>query len=127
AVGRTLRQAGRIVSAAGTCGDMASATPERVARLAADSGVPLLVLLDAPEEMPPVLAHRSADWTTATVGWLRENGARLVVGCRPEHWETAGALCPPGALHRPARPARRLPPALRVTDFTAGQAERARE
>lgn len=127
AVARTLRQAGRIVSAAGACGDMVSATPERVARLTADSGVPLLVLLDAPEEMPPVLAHRSAGWTTATVGWLRENGARLVVGCRPEHWETAGALCPPGALHRPARPARRLPPALRVTDFTAGQAERARE
>jgi len=127
AVARTLRQAGRIVSAAGAPGDMASATPERVARLAADSGVPLLVLLDAPEEMPPVLAHRLADWTTATVGWLRANGARLVVGCRPEHWETAGALCPPDALHRPARPARRLPPALRITDFTAGQAECARE
>ncbi|MGW1129475.1 trypsin-like peptidase domain-containing protein [Streptomyces sp. NPDC002526] len=127
AVARTLRQAGRIVGAAGARGDMASATPERVARLAAASGVPLLVLLDAPEEMPPVLAHRLADWTTGTVGWLRENGARLVVGCRPEHWETAGALCPPEALHRPARPARRLPPAVRVTDFTAGQAERARE
>ncbi|MEU2249425.1 serine protease [Streptomyces sp. NPDC019224] len=127
AVARTLQQAGRIVSAAGATGDMASATPERVARLAADAGVPLLVLLDAPEEMPPVLAHRLAAWTTGTVGWLRENGARLVVGCRPEHWETAGALCPPGALHRPARPARRLPPAVRVTDFTAGQAEHARE
>ncbi|MEW1893185.1 serine protease [Streptomyces sp. NPDC085659] len=127
AVARTLQQAGRIVGAAGAPGDMASATPERVARLAAASGVPLLVLLDAPEEMPPVLAHRLADWTTGTVGWLRGNGARLVVGCRPEHWETAGALCPPEALHRPARPARRLPPAVRVTDFTAGQAERARE
>ncbi|OKJ77464.1 S1 family peptidase [Streptomyces sp. CB02460] len=127
AVARTLQQAGRIVGAAGAPGDMASATPERVARLAAASGVPLLVLLDAPEEMPPVLAHRLADWTTGTVGWLRENGARLVVGCRPEHWETAGALCPPEALHRPDRPARRLPPAVRVTDFTAGQAERARE
>ncbi|WP_328902686.1 serine protease [Streptomyces sp. NBC_00441] len=127
AVARTLQQAGRIVGAAGAPGDMASATPERVARLTAASGVPLLVLLDAPEEMPPVLAHRLADWTTGTVGWLRYNGARLVVGCRPEHWETAGALCPPEALHRPARPARRLPPAVRVTDFTAGQAERARE
>ncbi|MCX0246358.1 S1 family peptidase, partial [Streptomyces drozdowiczii] len=127
AVARTLQQAGRIVGAAGAPGDMASATPERVARLAAASGVPLLVLLDAPEEMPPVLAHRLADWTTGTVGWLRENGARLVVGCRPEHWETAGGLCPPEALHRPGRPARRLPPAVRVTDFTAGQAERARE
>ncbi|THA59784.1 serine protease [Streptomyces sp. A0958] len=127
AVARTLRQAGRIVSAAGAPGDMASATPERVARLAADTGLPLLVLLDGPEEMPPVLAHRAADWTTGTVDWLRANGARLVVGCRPEHWETAGALCPPGALHRPARPARRLPPAVRIADFTAGQAERARE
>lgn len=127
AVARTLQQAGRIVGAAGAPGDMAVATPERVARLAAASGVPLLVLLDAPEEMPPVLAHRLADWTAGTVGWLRGNGARLVVGCRPEHWETAGALCPPEALHRPARPARRLPPAVRVTDFTAGQAERARE
>ncbi|MEW2126937.1 serine protease [Streptomyces sp. NPDC007259] len=127
AVGRTLQQAGRIVSAAGAPGAMASATPERVARLAADTGVPLLVLLDAPEEMPPVLAHRLAAWTTGTAGWLRGNGARLVVGCRPEHWETAGALCPPGSLHRPARPARRLPPAVRVTDFTASQAERARE
>ncbi|TRV73412.1 trypsin-like peptidase domain-containing protein [Streptomyces sp. 130] len=127
AVARTLQQAGRIVAAAGAPGDMASATPERVARLAAGAGVPLLILLDAPEEMPPVLAHRLADWTAGTAGWLRENGARLVVGCRPEHWETAGALCPPGALHRPARPARRLPPAVRVTDFTAGQAERARE
>ncbi|NEC67989.1 serine protease, partial [Streptomyces sp. SID9727] len=127
AVARTLQQAGRIVGAAGAPGDMASATPERVARLAAGSGVPLLVLLDAPEEMPPVLAHRLADWTTGTARWLRENGVRLVVGCRPEHWETAGPLYPPGALHRPSRPARRLPPAVRVTDFTAGQAERARE
>ncbi|MGC5411535.1 sigma-70 family RNA polymerase sigma factor, partial [Streptomyces sp. DT225] len=33
----------------------------------------------------------------------------------------------PEALHRPSEPARRLPPAVRVTDFTAGQAERARE
>lgn len=127
AVARTLRQAGRIVSAAGAPGDMVSATPERVARLAADTGLPLLLLLDGPEEMPPVLAHRLADWTTGTVDWLRAHGARLLVGCRPEHWETAGAICPPGALHRPARPARRLPPAVRIADFTAGQAERARE
>lgn len=127
AVARTLRQAGRIVSAAGAIGDMTAATPERVARLAADSGSPLLVLLDGPEEMPPVLAHRLARWSTGTADWLRENGARLVVACRPEHWETAGALCPPGTLHRPARPARRLPSALRIDDLTVGQAEAARE
>ncbi|WP_371630734.1 serine protease [Streptomyces sp. NBC_00341] len=127
AIVRTLGQAGRIVTAAGALGDMAAATPERVARLAADAGSPLLVLLDGPEEMPPVLAHRLARWTAGTVDWLRENGARLVVACRPEHWETAGELCPPDALHRPARPARRLPSALRIDDLTVGQAELARQ
>ncbi|MET8329369.1 serine protease [Streptomyces sp. NPDC005181] len=127
AIARTLGQAGRIVTAAGACGDMATATPERVARLAADSGSPLLVLLDGPEEMPPVLAHRLDRWTAGTVDWLRSNGARMVIACRPEHWEAAGAFCPPGALHRPARPARRLPAAVRLGDLTASQAERARE
>ncbi|MGW0934835.1 trypsin-like peptidase domain-containing protein [Streptomyces sp. NPDC002666] len=127
AIARTLRQAGRIVTAAGAMGDMAAATPERVAGLAADAGSPLLVLLDGPEEMPPVLAHRLARWTAGSVDWLRAHGARLVVACRPEHWETAGALCPPDALHRPARPARRLPSAVRIGDLTVGQAERARE
>ncbi|MET7861571.1 serine protease [Streptomyces sp. NPDC005318] len=127
AIARTLGRAGRIVTAAGAGGDMATATPERVARLAADSGSPLLVLLDGPEEMPPVLAHRLERWTAGTVDWLRGNGARMVVACRPEHWETAGALCPPGALHRPARPARRLPSAVRLDDLTASQAEQARE
>ncbi|MFI6860907.1 trypsin-like peptidase domain-containing protein [Streptomyces sp. NPDC050421] len=127
AIARTLRQAGRIVTAAGAMGDMATATPERVARLAADAGSPLLVLLDGPEEMPPVLAHRLARWTAGTADWLREHGARLVVAGRPEHWETAGALCPPGTLHRPARPAGRLPSAVRIGDLTVGQAERARE
>ncbi|MEU1492758.1 serine protease [Streptomyces sp. NPDC005776] len=127
AIARTLRQAGRIVTAAGAAGDMAAATPERVARLAADTGSPLLVLLDGPEEMPPVLAHRLPRWTAGTVAWLREHGARLVVACRPEHWESAGALHPPGAMHRPARPAGRLPSAVRIGDLTVGQAERARE
>ncbi|MDF6045232.1 serine protease [Streptomyces sp. JH14] len=127
AVARTLGRAGRIVTAAGAGGDMATATPERVARLAADSGSPLLVLLDGPEEMPPVLAHRLERWTAGTVDWLRGNGARMVVACRPEHWETAGVLCPPGALHRPAGPARRLPSAVRLDDLTASQAEQARE
>ncbi|WP_326657545.1 serine protease [Streptomyces sp. NBC_00385] len=127
AIARTLRQAGRIVAAAGATGDMAAATAERVAGLAADAGSPLLVLLDGPEEMPPVLAHRLARWTAGSADWLRAHGARLVVACRPEHWETAGALWPPEALHRPARPARRLPPAVRIGDLTVGQAERAGE
>ncbi|WP_433404309.1 serine protease [Streptomyces sp. CA-146814] len=127
AADRTLTRSARIVAAAGALGDMATATAERVARLAADAGHPLLIVLDGPEEMPPLLAHRLAEWTAATAGWLREHGVRLVVACRPEHWETAGALYPPGALHRPHRPARALPPSLRLADLTPGQADRAKE
>lgn len=127
AITRALRRSGRIVSAAGARGDMTTATPERVARLAGASGNPLLVVVDGPEEMPPLLAHRLAEWTRGTVDWLRGHGARMVVACRPEHWETAGALYPPDVLHGPRRPARRLPPAVRLGDLTADQAERARE
>ncbi|WP_098012795.1 hypothetical protein, partial [Streptomyces sp. sk226] len=124
---RALLRSGRIVTAGGARGTMDTATPERVARLAADAGQPLLVVLDGPEEMPPPLAHRLAEWTAATAAWLREQGVRLVVACRPEHWETAGSLWPPDAPHRPDRPARRLPPALRLGDLTPAQAERAKE
>ncbi|MFF8465995.1 trypsin-like peptidase domain-containing protein [Streptomyces griseus] len=127
AADRALTRAARIVSAAGARGDMSTATPERVARLAAEAGRPLLVVLDGPEEMPPLLAHRLADWTAGTAVWLEERGVRLVVACRPEHWETAGGLYPAGALHRPPRPARRLPAALRLGDLTPEQAERAKE
>lgn len=127
ALTRALRRSGRIVTAAGGRGDMTTATPERVARLAAASGNPLLVVVDGPEEMPPLLAHRLAEWTGGTAQWLRRHGVRMVVACRPEHWETAGALYPPDALHVPQRPARRLPPAVRLGDLTADQGERARE
>ncbi|MEU3006452.1 serine protease [Streptomyces sp. NPDC007020] len=127
AAGRTLTRSARIVTAAGARGDMGTATPERVAKLAADASRPLLVVLDGPEEMPPLLAHRLADWTRGTLGWLREHTARLVVACRPEHWETAGALWPRDVLHLPHRPARRLPPALRLGDLTPEQAESAKE
>ncbi|MGW1927515.1 serine protease, partial [Streptomyces massasporeus] len=102
AVGRALRQAGRIVAASGALGDTSTATPERAAALAHEAGRPLLVVLDGPEEMPPHLAHRLADWTTATEDWLRAHHVHLVTACRPEHWERAGALYRPGALHRPA-------------------------
>ncbi|MGW0122854.1 serine protease [Streptomyces sp. NPDC003327] len=91
AVGRALHQAGRIVAASGAPGDT-TAGPERAAALAREAGRPLLVLLDGPEEMPPALAHRLADWTTATETWLRDHGVRLVTACRPEHWEHAAAL-----------------------------------
>ncbi|MEU2454183.1 hypothetical protein ABZ605_29390 [Streptomyces sp. NPDC012765] len=111
---------------AGAGGGAGIGIGEQVARLAAGAGRGLLVVLDAPEEMPPELAHRLGPWTAATAEWLRGTGARLVVAARPEYWERAGALYPPGALHTPARPARRLPPALPLADLTAAEAETAR-
>ncbi|MER5552721.1 serine protease [Streptomyces sp. NPDC002793] len=127
AMSRALRRSGRIITAAGGRGDMEAATPERVARLAAASGDPLLVVVDGPEEMPPLLAHRLAGWAGATAEWLQAHEVRMAVACRPEHWETAGALYPPDALHQPERPAGGLPPSVRLGDLTAEQAERAQE
>ncbi|WP_406863456.1 serine protease [Streptomyces sp. HUAS MG47] len=89
AVGRALARAGRVVAASGAAGDPAATTPEEAARLAHEAGRPLLVVLDAPEEMPPALAHRLPAWTRATGEWLRARETRLALGCRPEHWEQA--------------------------------------
>lgn len=61
----------------------------------------LLVALDGPEEMPPVLAHRLPEWTERTAAWLRETDTRLVVACRAEYWEHAGAEFPRELLHDP--------------------------
>ncbi|MGW0885158.1 trypsin-like peptidase domain-containing protein [Streptomyces sp. NPDC002671] len=104
AVRRTLERAARIVVAARSAhpADVGDLAPERLARLAARAGRPLLLLLDCPEEMPPVLAHRLPQWTKGTADWLRETGARLVVACREEYWERAGAEFPAGLLHTPA-------------------------
>ncbi|WP_329620898.1 serine protease [Streptomyces sp. NBC_01255] len=128
AVGRALRQAGRIVAASGALGDTATATPERAAALARDAGRPLLVVLDGPEEMPPLLAHRLADWTAATERWLRAHGVRLVTACRPEHWDLAGALYGPGTLHRPAcGNGEGLPAALVLGPYTETEARAVRQ
>ncbi|MDX3315131.1 serine protease [Streptomyces sp. ME08-AFT2] len=101
-------------------------TPERLARLARAAGRPLLLLLDGPEEMPPVLTHRLADWTEGTAHWLRETGARLVVACRPEYWERAGAQFPPGTLYGTAAVSGPLPPCVRLGDLTPEEAREAR-
>ncbi|MFF9771028.1 hypothetical protein ACF1GT_31385 [Streptomyces sp. NPDC014636] len=100
---RALARAARIVAASRSVQpeDLGDVSPEHLARLAARAGRPLLLLLDGPEEMPPVLAHRLPDWTRGTAAWLRETGARLVVACREEHWERAGKAFPPGLLHVP--------------------------
>ncbi|MEV6199362.1 serine protease [Streptomyces sp. NPDC051771] len=103
AVGRVLDRAARIAAASGADGD--PVTAERAAALAREAGRPLLVVLDGPEEMPPPLAHRLADWTAATERWLRAHGVRLALACRPEHaeqaaplWSAAPALLPLGDL-----------------------------
>ncbi|MCX5400125.1 serine protease [Streptomyces sp. NBC_00102] len=130
AVARALDRSARVVGATGGPAapeETAGATPERIAALAASAGRPLLVLLDGPEEMPPALARRLAGWTSATAGWLRAHEVRMVVACRPEHWETAGALHPAGVLHHPARPAPGLPPCLLLTDLDEDRAALARE
>ncbi|MFG2306098.1 serine protease [Actinacidiphila glaucinigra] len=117
AVERALAAAGRIVHA-GTAPERApaDASPDAVARLARAVGRPLLVVLDAPEEMPPPLAHALPGWSAETARWLRSAGARLIVACRPEYWEQAGALFPPGLLHDAGTPpgARALPACLRL-------------
>ncbi|QES47937.1 hypothetical protein DEJ50_09085 [Streptomyces venezuelae] len=106
--------------------DPVAAGPEEVAGLAAGAGRPLLVLLDAPEEMPVRLAQRLAEWTAGTARWLRENAVRMVVAGRPEYWERAGEFYPDGALYVPGRPAPRLPAAYRLGEFTPAEAEEAR-
>ncbi|MFI9807945.1 trypsin-like peptidase domain-containing protein [Streptomyces sp. NPDC052301] len=132
---RTLQRAARIIAAARSAHpeDLGDLTPDRLARLAARSGSPLLLLLDGPEEMPPVLAHRLPAWTEGTAAWLRETGARLVVACREEYWERAATTFPTTVLHTPTTPGDPLPSALQpfppcvaVGGLSAGEARRAR-
>ncbi|MFE8936854.1 serine protease [Streptomyces sp. NPDC007872] len=139
AVGRALDRAGRVVAASGAPGDTTTATPERAAALAREAGRPLLVVLDGPEEMPPLLAHRLPAWTAATERWLRAHGVRLATACRPEHWERAGALYGPEALYRPAPgdggdgdggtgyDGTGLPPAVVLGPYTEAEARTVRE
>ncbi|MET8566353.1 trypsin-like peptidase domain-containing protein [Streptomyces flaveolus] len=103
---RTLARAARIIAASrsGRPEDLGDVTPEHVARLAARTGRPLLLLLDGPEEMPPALADRLPIWTQGTAAWLTETGTRLVVACREEHWERTGRAFPEGLLHAPGAP-----------------------
>ncbi|WP_030177504.1 trypsin-like peptidase domain-containing protein [Streptomyces sp. NRRL S-813] len=144
---RALDRAARIVAAARAPlpTQLTDLTPERVARLARDHGRPLLLLLDGPEEMPSALAHRLAEWTEGTARWLRGTGARLVVACREEYWEGAGAQFPPDLLHIPFAPGTAgeireaaaagqgpdatpgLPPCLRLGDLTSEEAREARD
>ncbi|WP_241741193.1 trypsin-like peptidase domain-containing protein [Streptomyces sp. L2] len=128
AVRRSLGRAARIVAAARgvRVDDLGDVGAERLARLAGAAGRPLLLVLDGPEEMPPVLAHRLTEWTRGTVEWLRQNGVRLVMACREEYWERAGREFPDELLHGSADAASGLPACVRLGDLTADEAEHAR-
>ncbi|WP_258308272.1 trypsin-like peptidase domain-containing protein [Streptomyces sp. NWU339] len=144
---RALDRAARIVAASrtpfpGGPEGLGDTGPGRLAALAGTAGRPLLVLLDGPEEMPSALADRLARWTDGTARWLRRTGARLVVGCRAEYWESAGALLPADLLHRggdggghrgerqgghqDGATAEDLPACVRLGDLTAQEAIHAR-
>ncbi|MEW2635593.1 serine protease [Streptomyces sp. NPDC048389] len=96
AVARGLREAARILGV-----PEQPVCPDLVARLAAEAGRPLLVVLDGLEEAAPAVARALPRWTPATAEWLLSTRTALVVSCRPEQWDEAGALYPPGVLHRP--------------------------
>ncbi|WP_217234564.1 trypsin-like peptidase domain-containing protein [Streptomyces sp. AC555_RSS877] len=124
---RALARAARIVAASDPAlPDLGDTTPERLARLAHRAGRPLLLLLDGPEEMPPVLAHRLAEWTDGTATWLRETGVRMVVACRSEYWE--GVRFPAELTYD--APARRRPepgpPCVHLGDLEDDEARLAR-
>ncbi|MFD0328776.1 hypothetical protein ACFQZC_12595 [Streptacidiphilus monticola] len=79
------------------------------ARVAAQARRPLLLALDAPEEMPPALAARAGAWLADSAAQLRESGIRWALGCGPEFWEQAGSgldarVVPLGPLPPPPRP-----------------------
>ncbi|MDQ0774117.1 hypothetical protein QF026_002583 [Streptomyces aurantiacus] len=108
--------------------------PERLARLAGDAGRPLLLLLDGPEEMPPGLAHRLPEWAAGTADWLREHGVRLVVACRDEYWEQAGAQFSRELLYGSRGDGGEAPPrevpfpaCVRLGDLAEDEAREARE
>lgn len=121
---RALTRAARIVAASRSVqvADLGDVTPERLARLAHTDGRPLLLLLDGPEEMPPVLAHRMAEWTDGTAKWLEETGARLVVACRGEYWE--GAAAPSAGTGRGGGGEK--PPCVHLGDLHDDEAREAR-
>lgn len=102
AVDRTLLRAERIIRTGATVATGAGA--EQVCRVANAACRPLLVLLDAPEEMPPSLYERLDEWSAETGRLLRRYGARLAIGCGPEHWDHAGRLFSAEDLHGTGSP-----------------------
>ncbi|MEU1269254.1 serine protease [Streptomyces sp. NPDC005799] len=127
AASRALARAARIVAAseATRANDLGDTGPTRLAAIARTAQRPLLLLLDRPEEMPPLLSQRLPVWTEGTATWLAETGARLVVACRQEYWETAAPRFPSPPVVADETPS--APPSLHLTDLTEPEARTARE
>ncbi|WP_431678643.1 serine protease [Kitasatospora sp. KL5] len=83
--------AGRTLALAAARLGVPAPAPEDAARLCADAGRPLLLLLDAPEEAS---AAPSDTWWTQTADWLADHRVRLLTACRPETWEHLAAVLP---------------------------------
>ncbi len=99
-----LDAADRALAAAGRLIHVEGARTEQVCRVSVAACRPPLIVLDAPEEMPPVLFDELEAWCAETARMLRRTGARLLIGCRPEFWEQAGPLFPAEDLYGDGSP-----------------------
>ena len=99
AVDRVLRRSEQFLR-----GTVSGVKAVRVCRIAAAAHRPLLIVLDAPEEMPSELHDRLDEWSAETARLLRRAAAQLVIGCRAEFWEQTGYLFPVEDLEGAGRP-----------------------
>jgi Trypsin-like peptidase domain/NACHT domain len=81
-----------------------------------DDGAELLILLDALNDVPGHVAVNERSWLAATFEWVRRHRVRLLVTCRPDHWELVARLFPPDLA--PKEPAR-------IDDFSQTEASEA--
>jgi hypothetical protein len=54
----------------------------------------LLILLDALNEVPAQIAANERSWLAATFDWLRAHRVRIVMTCRPDHWDLISRMFP---------------------------------
>ena len=99
-----LDAADRVLEAAGRLIHVEGARTEQVCRVSVAACRPPLIVLDAPEEMPPALFDALETWCAESARMLRRTGARLLIGCRPEFWEQAGPLFPAEDLYGEGSP-----------------------
>jgi Trypsin-like peptidase domain/NACHT domain len=85
-----------------------------------DDDADLLVLLDALNEIPAQIAANERSWLAATFEWVRCHRVRLVVTCRPDHWELVARWFPQDLL-----PPHDSHAQVQMDDFTDAEASEA--